>query len=376
MSAPLSHADITLLAQLLIRLSPTGFITDCTSCGGAVTLSICRSDKNGNGGKPMARHTSCSFYWWYPKLLAFLHITSLIPMSTASPSPPSSQPITSSSSTTLTMLPPPLTQPLSRCQHKQGECPFHRLNNGPPMLGDKEDDFLIEEPEDGSFGHEDLCQALHASLQDLGFPIPDAPLPSMHNLLSALPAPIPCNHIQLPSIFLEGDSSPPPMDPIWATDLHAQARQEADDKQVEECRKEMEREVRQHFALHWFDADNAAVKVEWVSKCPYYPQWQLANDPELITSLGTDIHKIKSGCHLFLHCYGVIQCDGFQELLMASKHTSRPHHLWFNMTGEHDVMRKKLKAKQEIIEIPSSLVITAKHEWEESSELAFTPMCP
>ncbi|KAG2134965.1 hypothetical protein BD769DRAFT_1385590 [Suillus cothurnatus] len=55
MSAPLSHADITLLAQLLIRLSPTGIVTDCTSCGGAVALSICRSDKNGNGGKPTAR---------------------------------------------------------------------------------------------------------------------------------------------------------------------------------------------------------------------------------------------------------------------------------------------------------------------------------
>jgi hypothetical protein len=55
MSAPLSHADLTLLAQLLIRLSPTGLVTDCTSCGGAVALSICRSDKNGNGGKPMAR---------------------------------------------------------------------------------------------------------------------------------------------------------------------------------------------------------------------------------------------------------------------------------------------------------------------------------
>jgi hypothetical protein len=44
------------------------------------------------------------------------------------------------------------------------------------------------------------------------------------------------------------------MDPIWATYLRAHARQEADDKRIEECRKEMEREVRQHFILHWFDA--------------------------------------------------------------------------------------------------------------------------
>jgi hypothetical protein len=45
------------------------------------------------------------------------------------------------------------------------------------------------------------------------------------------------------------------------------------------------------------------------------------------------------------------------------------------MTGKHDVVQMKLKAKQEIIEIPSSPVITVKHEWEESCELAFTPMC-
>jgi hypothetical protein len=201
------------------------------------------------------------------------------------------------------MLPPPLTQPSGRRQRKRGErclrsfcrrvralrcsrnsclrhcreaggCPFHGLNDGPPMLGDEEDDLLIEEPEDGSFGREDLRQALHASLQDFGLPIPDAPLPSMHDLLSAPPAPIPCNRVQLPSISLEGDTSPPPalpstpvpkstakhpqitqqMDPIWATDLRAWARQEADDKRVEERRKEMEREARQRFVLHWFDA--------------------------------------------------------------------------------------------------------------------------
>ncbi|KAG1731955.1 hypothetical protein EDD22DRAFT_852808, partial [Suillus occidentalis] len=381
MSAPLSHADITLLAQLLIRLSPTGLVTDCTSCGGAVALSICRSDKNGNGEKPMARQH-------YPHHAA-------TPLDTA------------------------LEQASTQAGHcrEAGGCPFHGLNDGPPMHGDKEDDLLIEEPEDGSFGREDLRQALHASLLDLGLPIPDVPLPSMHDLLSAPPAPIPCDNVQLPSMFLEGDSSPPPvlpstpvpksmakhpritqqMDPIWATDLRARARQEADNKRVEERRKEMEREARQHFVLHWFDADNAAVKVEWVSKCPYYPQWQLADDPELVASLGTDIHKIEvydehfrcwiptalthtisleSGCHLFLRCYGVIQCDGFQELLTASKHTSHPRHLRFNMTGEHDIVRTKLKAKREIIEILSSPVITVKREREESCELAFTPMRP
>jgi hypothetical protein len=163
-------------------------------------------------------------------------------MSTASPSPPSSQSIASSSSTTLTMLPPSLTQPLSKHQCKQGEwclcsfcrhvhalhcsrnlclrhcceagrCPFYRLNDGPPIHGDEKDDLLIEEPEDGSFGCEDLCQTLHTSLLDLGLPIQDAPLPSMHNLLSTPPAPIPCDCVQPLSMFLEGDSSPPPMLP-------------------------------------------------------------------------------------------------------------------------------------------------------------------
>jgi hypothetical protein len=130
---------------------------------------------------------------------------------------------------------------------------------------------LIKESDDGC---RDLFQALHVSLQDFGLPIPDAPVPSMHDLLSAPPAPIPCDHVQPSSFFLEGDSSPFPVlpsmlvpksmtkhpritqqtNPIWATDLRARARQEADEKWVEEHRKEMGREARQHFILHWFDA--------------------------------------------------------------------------------------------------------------------------
>ncbi|KAG2152953.1 hypothetical protein DEU56DRAFT_908128 [Suillus clintonianus] len=475
MSTPLSHADIVFLAQSFLRLSPTGLVTDCITCGGAVSLSICRSDKHGNGGKPMAMHRSCSFYRWYPQLLAFPHIMTLIPMSTTSPSPPNSQPISqpiassssttlamlppsltqpsaSSSSTTLAMLPPSLTQPSSKRQRKRGErclgsfcrrpralhcsrnlcsrhcreaggCHFHGFLDGLTMHGDDEDlhdkdlhdEFLTEEVEDGSFGREELRQALKASLDDFGLPIPGAPVPSMHDLLSAPPAPIP------PSMPFEADSPPPPvlpmakhpritqqMDPIWATDLRARARQEADDKRVEERRKEMEREAKQHFVLHWFDSDDAAVRVEWVSKCPYYPQWQLADDPELVASLGTDIQKIEvydahlqrwiptalthtisleSGCHIFLRRYGVTQCDRFQELLMASKYVSRPRHLRLNMRGERDVVRTKLKAKREqaplldpeaeIIEIMSSPPVSkVKREREESSELALTPVRP
>ncbi|KAG1724049.1 uncharacterized protein EDB91DRAFT_1255420 [Suillus paluster] len=370
---------------------------------------------------------------------------SLIPMSTTSPSPPSSQPIASSSSTTLTMLPPSLTQPSTKRQRKRGErclgsfcrcpralrcsrnlcsrhcrevggCHFHGFHDGLPSHGDDEDlhdEFLTEELEDGSFGCEELRQALKASLDDFGLPIPGAPVPSMHDLLSAPPAPIPCDRVQLPSMPFKADSPPPPvlpmMDPIWATDLRARAWQEADDKRAEERRKEMEREAKQRFVLHWFDSDDATVRVEWVSKCPYYPQWQLANDPELVASLGTDIQKIEvydahlqcwiptalthtisleSGYHIFLRRYGVMQCNCFQELLMASKYVSCPRHLRFNMRGERDILRTKLKAKQEqaplldpeaeveIIEIMSSPVSKVKREWEESSELASTPVRP
>ncbi|KAG2366722.1 hypothetical protein BDR07DRAFT_1373437 [Suillus spraguei] len=239
------------------------------------------------------------------------------------------QPIASSSSTTFVILPPSLTQPSTKQQRKQDGDEIH-------------DNFLIEE---------------------------------MDN----------------------------------ATDLCAWARKEADVKWVEEHCKEMEREEKQCFVLHWFDSDNTAVKMEWVSKCPYYPQWQLADDPELVASLGTDIRKIEvyneclqcwiptalshtisleSGCHVFLRRYDVMQCNDFPELLTASKHISRPHHLWFNMRGERDIVQTKLKAKQEwvplsdpeaeveIIKIPTSPICKVKCEWEESHELFSTPVYP
>lgn len=146
-----------------------------------------------------------------------------------------------------------------------------------------------------------------------------------------------------------------------------------------------------------------------MSKCPYYPQWQLADNPELVASLGADIHKIEvydehlqrwiptalthtisleSGCNVFLRRYGVMHCNSFQELLMASKCISRPRHLRFNMTGERDAVRMKLKAKQEqvllpdpgaeveVTETPSSPAITVKREREESQELTSTPVRP
>ncbi|KAG1801320.1 hypothetical protein EV424DRAFT_1545433 [Suillus variegatus] len=307
MSPPLSHADIVLLAQLFLRLSPTGLITDCTNCGGAVSMSICRTDRSSNGGKPMARHSSCSFYCWYPQLLASPHIMSLIQMSTTSPSPPSSQPITSSSSTTLAMLLPSSTQPSSKRQCKRGEqclgsfctcphalhcsrdlclrhcceaggCHFHGFHDGLPLHGDDDevhDDFLIEQSEDGGFGREELRQALNASLKDLGLPIPDIPVPSIYDLISAPPAPIP--RVQSPNVPFEADLSSSPVLPALPHTSSSRPMPKHP-------------RIMQQMDPIW---DNAAVKVKWVSKCPYYPQWQLADNPELVASLGADIHKIE-----------------------------------------------------------------------------------
>jgi hypothetical protein len=78
--------------------------------------------------------------------------------------------------------------------------------------------------------------------------------------------------------------------------------------------------------------DDAPVLVEWVSKGPYYPQWQLADNPELIALLGENVRKIEvyedhgnhwipvglshtflleSGCNIFIRCYGVSHCWDF-----------------------------------------------------------------
>ncbi|KAG1892819.1 hypothetical protein F4604DRAFT_1913514 [Suillus subluteus] len=71
---------------------------------------------NGNSGKPMAKHPSCSFYRWFPQLLAFPSIINLIrsssPSLSYSPTFTSSQPATSTpSSSEATMFPFPSTQP-------------------------------------------------------------------------------------------------------------------------------------------------------------------------------------------------------------------------------------------------------------------------
>lgn len=51
----LQEADHAFLATLSLRQSSIGLVIDCTTCGGAVPITICISDQNGNSGKPMAR---------------------------------------------------------------------------------------------------------------------------------------------------------------------------------------------------------------------------------------------------------------------------------------------------------------------------------
>ncbi|KAG1811238.1 uncharacterized protein BJ212DRAFT_1483896 [Suillus subaureus] len=50
----LQQKDLAFLSSFALHHSAAGLVTDCTSCGGAVPITICHSDKNGNEGKPMA----------------------------------------------------------------------------------------------------------------------------------------------------------------------------------------------------------------------------------------------------------------------------------------------------------------------------------
>ncbi|KAG1896400.1 uncharacterized protein F5891DRAFT_1193211 [Suillus fuscotomentosus] len=113
----LQQADIVFLASLAVHQSPIGLTYDCAVCGGALPLTICRSDRSGNSGKPMARHGSCAFFRWFPQLLSHPDIMALIPggsptLGAASAAPfPSTQPLPSSSQ----------LQPNNKKSHKRGE---------------------------------------------------------------------------------------------------------------------------------------------------------------------------------------------------------------------------------------------------------------
>ncbi|KAF8553449.1 WD40 repeat-like protein [Imleria badia] len=75
----LGPSDQALLARFHVNLTSVGLAVDCTKCGGSAMLSICKSDRNGNAGKPVAKHPQCSFYRFFPLLTTSMAIMALIP---------------------------------------------------------------------------------------------------------------------------------------------------------------------------------------------------------------------------------------------------------------------------------------------------------
>ncbi|KAG2741489.1 hypothetical protein P692DRAFT_20752259 [Suillus brevipes Sb2] len=213
------------------------------------------------------------------------------------------------------------------------------------------------------FGYEDLQLALKVSLAAQGLEVPSAPPPSLHDILTSVPGP------SAPSTLTVRKPLKQPritnqLDPVWALDLRARAQQEIDEGRIAERRKEMERAAKQRFVLNWFDADDEPVMMQWVSNCPFFPQYQLSDDSILIESLGTDISKIDvyeeryarwipaplshtftltTGGHIFIRRHGVTQCEGFDELYRASKQSVRPPHMRSNMKGQRDALRATAK---------------------------------
>ncbi|KAG2108673.1 uncharacterized protein F5147DRAFT_773469 [Suillus discolor] len=434
----LQQADVAFLARLALRESAVGLVTDCMNCGGTVPITICRSDANGNSGKPMARHQSCSFFRWFPQILSHPDIMALLPSSSRSPSLISFQPAPSTfmsgtSAASATQF--PSMQPLAstgngkkprkrgiKCNDNQQQHPIAQQEwnwdydqEDTLMLPAEDTLALPAEP----YWHEDGVQtndglrALQHALQSVGAGRP-AVFPSFHDILIAPapsqppasttqppapsqpptllqpPAPSQQSHLpplsqitRLPMRSQHGDAlaphafpvhklSKPPhvtdqLDPMWTGDLNARAREEIESKRVSERRKEMERASRQRFVLYWFDADNTPVLMQWAVHCPYFPQYQLSDDPALVNSLGSNISKIDvfeesfmrwipstlahpftldSGCHVFIRRHGVTECSGFDELFKSSKLLTRPSHMRFNMKGERDSIRKKMKQRQ------------------------------
>ncbi|KAG1752223.1 hypothetical protein EDB19DRAFT_1903610 [Suillus lakei] len=69
----------------ILRMSLIGLVVDFTYCGLAVSLTICQSDRNGNAGKLMARHSQCNFFKFFSELLQYPDILATIPSSSKSP---------------------------------------------------------------------------------------------------------------------------------------------------------------------------------------------------------------------------------------------------------------------------------------------------
>ncbi|KAG2751906.1 hypothetical protein P692DRAFT_20725628 [Suillus brevipes Sb2] len=432
----LQQKDLAFLSRFALRQSAIGLVTDCESCGGSVPITICRSDKNGNEGKPMAMHRSwsCTFYKFFPQLLARPDIMALIPY--GSPTLACSQPTasTSSSDAFSTTFPSTQTSTSSHPQQNnkkprkrggqcigpfcrrasalrcpQGMCLSHCMDSGGcPIHGTEAHNQRTREPffdtndTETNYGYHDLQQALEASMTATGGH--PAPFPSFHDLLTApnpsqLPAPSPTQTPSRISFQVHKLSKAPrvtdQLDPLWAGDLNARAQEEISSKMVSERRKEMERAAKQRFVLYWFDADDAPVIMQWVTHCPFFPQYQLSDDPTLLQSLGDDIQKIDvfeasfmrwipsvlmhtftldSGCHVFIQRHGVTECADFDGLFKSSKLLNRPSHARFNIKGERDGVRWKKKQPQTAssdVEIVDDVQLTpkrslGKHRWNPS----------
>jgi hypothetical protein len=57
----LQQADVAFLARFSLRPSSISIVLDCGHCSSAIPLLICRSDLNGNAGKPMAKVRGVTF---------------------------------------------------------------------------------------------------------------------------------------------------------------------------------------------------------------------------------------------------------------------------------------------------------------------------
>lgn len=293
---------------------------------------------------------------------------------------------------------------LKHCVEIPGGCIFHQAKSNDCEPADEneqpEPEYAwadYEPPVDNEgFGYEELRQALQVSLTEQGLEVPSVPppgLPSIHELLESVPGPTPSESLALvpsqpsdnpppvcqqmhsiPSTSLRKPSKAPritnQLDPMWTLDLRARAQQEINEGRIVERRKEMERAAKQRFILNWFDADDVPVTLQWVSNCPFFPQYQLTDDPLLVESLGTGISKIEvyeecfarwipallshtftltTGGHIFIRRCGVTRCEDFDKLYMASKQSVRPPHMRSNMKGQRDALRATLKQPRVIV---------------------------
>ncbi|KAG1904179.1 uncharacterized protein F5891DRAFT_1184362 [Suillus fuscotomentosus] len=354
-------------------------------------------------------HGSCAFFHWFPQLLSHPDIMALIPggsptLGAASAAPfPSTQPLPSSSQ----------LQPNNKKSRKQdNQRPQADVQQDldwgfdQDTLADLETHWHDSSLDAGAEMNDGLRVLQHA-LQSAGAggqPV----FPSFHDILTA-PAQPPNDDTSAMHAFPIHTPSKPPhitdqLDPLWAGDLNTRAREAIESTRVAGRRKEMERKAKQHFVLYWFDADNAPVLMQWVMHCPYFPQYQLSDDPALVASLGDNILKIDVfeehfmwwipsaltypftldlWCHIFIQCHSVTDCSDFNDLFKSSKLVARPTHMRFNMKGECDSLHKTNKQQQASaaasssdVEIIDDTQLTPKPTLGKHHRLATPPLSP